>query len=103
MQFAGLVLAGKWNETDRQYLPCDYATFCIFPHQGQLLDLELVADRDQHDAPGFDLLYQRWWYVARGRGHHDGVERTLFGPTVITVANTRLNVVITELLQSLAS
>ena len=66
--------ASKRYETNRQDLPRNHATCLILFYQGQLLHLELAADRDQHDAPRLDLLYQRWWYVARGRGHDNGVE-----------------------------
>lgn len=53
----GSVSAGQWNEADRQDLPGNDAACFVFFNEGQLLNLELAANRDQHDAPRFDLLH----------------------------------------------
>ncbi len=71
---------------DRQYLPgCQLAIFTFF-HQGQLLYLEWGANRDQHDATGFELLYKWRRDMAARSSYHDCIKGCMLLPAVITVS-----------------
>ena len=44
-----------------------------------------LADGDDHDAAGFQLLHQWWRDVAGGGRNHDGVKGRVFLPTVVAI------------------
>ena len=87
---------GEWHEPDRQDLPGDELPAGLFLDQYQLLGEKAAADGNHHAATGFELRHQRWRHVAGGRRDHDGVERGVFLPAIVAVADARRYILIAQ-------
>src|SRR5215472_9460565 len=74
--------------------------------RGVLLDQQQLLRAGEpggnyHLAAGFELLQQRAWNEIGGGTHHDLVERRMFGPPVVAVAQFELDVLVALASQSL--
>ena len=98
---ASLVFTCERHKPDRQDLPgCQLAIFAFF-HQGQLLNLERGANRDQHYTTGFQLRYKGWRDMAACSSHHDCIKGCVRLPAVITVCVLNLDIAKAKTLQKL--
>ena len=58
----------------------------VFGDQNQVLIAERIAEGQYESPTVFELPKQRRRDVVDGRGNHDGVERRLVAPAVVTVS-----------------
>src|SRR5262249_45161816 len=96
-----LISPNKRHEPHRQELPCPDLSLIVEFEQDQALEGERSTDWDHHSASRLELPNQRWRDLARCRGDDNTVERRRLLPTVIAVAESRRDVVVTKALQSL--
>ena len=91
-----IVFPGEWDEFYRQYLPGDELPARFLFDQHQLLGKETAADRYNHAATGFELRHQWWWHMTGGGCNYDGIERGVFFPAIIAVADVHRYIVIPQ-------
>ena len=95
-------LAGKRHETHRQQLPRLHAAIFVLGDEEQLLNQERASHRDHHPAPRLELSNQLRRNVGGRRGDDDAVERGVFEPTEIAVADAGGDVEIAKPFQPVA-
>lgn len=91
--------SGQWHKSNRQQQKRFNSPVLILCNEQQLLDREWRADGDHHASSRFELLYQWGRYVTCGRSHKDAVKGRGLGPTVIAVADFRLDLAVAQALQ----
>src|SRR5262249_44129073 len=98
-----LISTGKGHEPYRKQLPCPDLSLIVELDQDQMLEGERSTDWDHHSAPRLELPNQRRRDLARCRGDDNPVERRRLLPTIVAVAESRRDVIVTKALQSLRS
>ncbi|OAD19433.1 hypothetical protein THIOM_004928 [Candidatus Thiomargarita nelsonii] len=68
----------------------------IFLYQHQILNKKALAYWNHHPPTRLKLLNQRRRNMTRSGSDDDGIKRSMFFPTVVTIADFNLNVVIAE-------
>ena len=92
--------AGQGHEANRENDPLQHRAICRFLDEQQFLSCLLRPHRDYHLAARLQLLHQRRWNECRRSGDYDAVEGSLFGPSLIVVADAYVDIAVTSRGQS---
>src|SRR5690606_21567283 len=96
-----VLASGRWarqgNELDGNGFGLRNRSVGTLANQQQLLRVAVLADRNDQTTAGLELCNQRCGDVRRGGGDDDAVERRMFRPAVIAVADASVHVGIAEL------
>ena len=77
------------------------SSLVVLGHHHKALDLVLTTHRNHHSPAFTELCYERRGDVTSGACDDDSIERSLFRPAEIAVANSHPDIFVVEVLQPL--